>query len=281
MVLQGLVLQGFFRILQGQSLHLHTISDAAATLRVWVRVLYDDGTTQLLTVPEVARSASRVAEDLVSADVIVKNGWVVNAQVEMVTTGIKRGQTYVRLGVEPFGCLLLADYCFSTTGPVALGTFVQPGPGGGSGNLEIVTLVDDLAPATVSTTLAVSNTVSKMLKFQHYYHASSDVASRTMSATLRAGLGAPPTGFDVINSTFWAATQVVLTADQLGAQWGDPTQTGSADQTTITIDNAASAPSPFPVLVEADDPIIFALGYVTPHANDRVSAYLLRESWVL
>lgn len=115
---------GYRRIYQGQTLTLHSITDAAVTLRAWARVIYDDGSGQLLTIGETPRTADST-EVLASTDVVVRDGWVVNAEVEMLTAGIARGQTFVRLTVEPFGAALLADYCYSDFGHVSLGTFSQ------------------------------------------------------------------------------------------------------------------------------------------------------------
>jgi len=272
---------GYRRILQGQALVLHTISDAAVTLRAFARVIYDDGTGQLLTIPETARSASRVAEVLVSADVVVQNGWVVNAEVEMLTSDIKRGQAYVRLAVEPFSCVLLQDYCFSGFGNVSLGTFVQPGPGGGDGNLEIVTVRADVVPANINVSLAASNTIRKVYGFVWYYNASADAATRVLNSQVQNPLGAVPTGFAVITTDLWLGTVVTLTASQEGYVFGDTKRAGSNDNGTLVIDDAASAPSPFPLLVDEDDPVLFNFTPTDFHANDRDSIYYLREGWVV
>jgi len=271
---------GYRRILQGQSLHLHTVSNAVVTLRAWVRVVYDDGTGQLLTVPETPRSASRLSEDLASTDVIVQNGWVVNAEVEMSTADIKRGQTYVRLTVEPFGAALLSDYCFSEFGHVSLGTFVQTGPGGGSGHLQVVTVKANGPPAAETTRLlALSNTIRKVYSFVWYYIASADVDSRILTVRLRDVLGALPTGLGVIN--VWFPPTLTLTASELGAIFGDPKRTGSNDNLTVVIDDAASAPSPFPLLIEEGDPGFLIFLITDSNVNDFDTIYLLQEEWVV
>jgi len=273
---------GYRRILQGQTLHLHSISNAAVALRAWARVIYDNGQGQLLTIPEVPRSGSRVAEDLLSTDVVIRDGWVVNAEVQMVTASIKRGQTYVRLAVEPFGTSLLSDYCFSEFGNVSLGTFIQPGPGGGDGNLEIVTVKDDSAPVgTTTVALAATNTIRKVYGFAWYYNASADVATRTLNSILRNHLGTVPTGFTGIFANTWLGVVPSLTASQEGYVFGDPKRTGSNDNGTLAIDDAASAPSPFPILVLEGDPVGLILLVLSGQPDDRDSIYLFREEWVV
>lgn len=270
---------GYRRILQGQTLQLHTISGAAVALRAWVRVIYDDGSGQLLTVPETVRSASRVAEVLASTDVITQNGWVVNAEVEMLTSDIKRGQTYVRLAVEPFGCVLLQDYCFSGIGNVSLGTYTQAGPGGGSGSLEIVTVKADSVPVTTTHVLAASNTIRKIYTIVWYYNASADVDSRVLSLQLQRMLGSVPTGFtEANNSETWRGSGLTLTASEEGTLFADEKRFGANDNGSLTYD---SNPSPFPLLVQEDSLIQIVASTVDLNANDRDAIYLLREEWVL
>lgn len=271
---------GYRRILQGQVLHLHTISDAVVAIRAWVRVIYDDGSGQLLTVPETPRSGSRVAEDLASADVVIQNGWVVNAEVEMLTADIKRGQTYVRMTVEPFGAALLSDYCFSEFGHVSLGTFIQPGPGGGAGNLRWVAIKANGVPATFDFTFAVSNVIRSVRGFVWYYASSGDVASRLLDARLRQPGAGLPTGFGNAIDV-WAATTLTLTANQDGSVFADPKRSGTNDNTVVVIDDAASAPSPFPLLVAEDDEIFFRGALTAEEAADFDAVWGLFEDWVV
>jgi len=273
---------GYRRIRQGQALHLHTISTSAVTLRAWARVVYDDGSEQLLTVREIARAATRTAEDLVSTDVVVKDGWVVNAEVEMLTPSIKRGQTYVRLTVEPFGAALLSDYCFSDFGHVSLGTFIQPGPGGGSGHLEIATIKAEGAPASTTThTMALSNTIRKIYYWHWYYGCSGDVASRLMDVEYRSNLGALPTGFTNLGATTIWATQLGLTANQEGSLWARGAGSGINDNTAESLDDQSSKPQPLPFLIQGDDPGTITFFVTLGEVLDVDVIYLLRETWVM
>lgn len=273
---------GYRRILQGQVLTLHTISDAAVAVRAWVRVIYDDGSGQLLTVPETVRSGGRVAEVLASTDVVTQNGWVVNAEVEMLTTGIKRGQTYVRLAVEPFGCVLLQDYCFFG-GNVSLGTYVQSGPGGGSGHLQTVEVKASSVPVASTTVALVStNTIRKVHGFAWYYNASADAASRILTVVLNHPLGALPVGFSAgTPSVVWASAALTLTTGQEGTVFADLHRSGTNDAGTLAIADAAANPSPFPLWVAEGNNYFADFQVADLHANDRDTIYLLRETWVV
>lgn len=264
-------------------MHLHAVNSASGvTVRAYARVIYDDGTDALLTIPEQTLNAEIIAQDFASADPATQNGWVVGAAVEMLPSGIQRGQTYVRLQFEPFGSVLLQDYCFSFN-PVWLGTHVQPGPGGGSGHLELVTAKADGAPVAGSTrALALSDAIRKIYSFIWYYAASSDVASRTLDVRLKQVLGALPTGF-VANpgSYVWISTTLTLTADQDGATFGDQKRSGTNDAGTLAIDDAASDPSPFPLLLEAGDNATLDWVVISSNANDFDAFYILQETWVV
>jgi len=274
---------GYRRILQGQTLTLHTISDAAVSIRAWARLIYDgSGQQQLLTIPETSRSASRVAEALISADVVISDGWVVNAEVEMLTDGIKRGQTYVRLAVEPFGASLLEDYCFS--GPhVALGTYVQPGPGGGGGNLNWLAIKANGVPATFTFTLSLSNQIRLLREVIWYYSSSGTAASRILALRLRDRGGALPTGYPPSNvlGDFWEASVLTLTANEDGLVFADEQRSGINDNGTLVIDSTASAPTPFPILVSEDD-LTDLVGTVTDEeADDFDVVWGLVEDWII
>lgn len=273
---------GYRRIYQGQMLHLHTISDAAVTLRAWARVIYDDGTGQLLTVPEVARSGSLVAEDLASTDVVTQNGWVVNAEVEMLADGIKRGQTYVRLAVEPFGCVLQQDYCFSEFGNVSLGTFVSPGPVGGSGYLHAVVVKAVGAPAaSTSFALRVANKTRQIISYSWLYESSSDADTRVLAIEFNDFLGTPPAGMSASSKTAFQPALLTLTADEDGNMWGSHQWVGKNDNGSLAYDLVGRAP--FPIWVSEDQAatqeLLFSI--TDSNANDEDAIYVLVEEWVM
>jgi len=268
-----------YRILQGQQPHLVTISDATVTLRGWIRVIYEDGTEQLLTVPEIPRDGSeRQIERLPSLEIATQDGWVVGASVEMLTSGIKRGQTYVRLKLEPFGVLLLADYCYSTFGQVALGTFIQPGPGGGGGHLHVITVKALGAPTSGTFTLPLSNMVRKVLSFAWPYIASVDVASRTLNVYFNDYLSTYPV-MTSRDSDVWLSGTLTLTASEGGVQFADSDRSGNNDNGTMAID---SDPTPFPIWVSDDQDTDESLQFVV--ANEEVldvdAIYVFVEEWI-
>lgn len=279
----SLPIQQHFRILQGQQLHLRYQSDAVCTVRAWARVIYDDGEDSLLTIPETVLAGDRVEYDLRPSEVATKNGWVCDAVVEMLTTGIERGQTYVRLGLEPFGTLLANDYCYSGMGQVAAGTHSRPGPDGGVGHLELITVKSDGAPAASTTyALAISNTVRRIHEWVWYYNASADVATRVLNSTIANPLGALPTGFaSVAKSEVWETANLSLTASEEGTLFVDPDRSGRNDDSTLTIDDGAANPSPFPLLVRADDPVDLIWRVTDGEVLDADVIYLFAETWVV
>ena len=273
-----------FRILQGQQLQLRYNADTAATVRAWARIHYDHGIDSIIYVPDQVLTDDRVDAVISPSEVAMADGWVTDAVVECLSAGVKRGQVYVKLIVAlesgAFGTVLCADYVYSTFGQVALGTYIQPGPGGGGGNLEMATLVDDLAPVLVTHTFALSNTIRNIYGFAWYYNASATAATRNLETELRTVYGAVPTGFTGVFA-LWIVTDLVLTASQEGIVFGDRKRAGTNDNGTLAIEDESANPVPFPLLVEENDTTTLAFDPQLAEATDRQSIYLLRESWVM
>lgn len=264
-------------------MHLHAYNSASGvSVNAWARVIYDDGTDALLTVPEQTLNAEIVEEDIPAADPATQDGWVVGAAVEMLTDGIQRGQTYVRLQFGRFGVVLLQDYCFSFN-PVWMGTYVQPGPGGGAGNLELVTAKANGVPvASTFRSLALTDAIRKIHSFIWYYACSADVATRTLDVVISSPLGAIPTGFITITAEqVWVSTSLVLTASQNGSSFLDQKRSGVNDNGTLAIDDAATDPSPFPLLLEGGDGTRLNWAVSNLNANDNDALYILQETWVV
>jgi len=269
-----------YRVKQGQALNLRYIGDNTSTVRAWARVRYDTGEDQLLIVPDQTLNDDREVAVARPSDVALHDGWVTDALVELLDTGIKRGQVYVKLGLEPFGPALLADYCFSSFGQVALGTFVQPGPGGGAGHLEKRIVSADGPPSASRTaTLALSSTIRKIYGFAWYYQASGTAASRVLQVRIRDYLGPMPTG--KAEEDAWFGTDVTLTANENGSVAADEQRSWSGDGTPIVIDNTASAPSPFPRLIEENDTIYLIFVMQNEEATDFDTIQILQETWVM
>jgi len=274
-----------YRILQGQTLHLRYISNVAATLRAWARVIYDDGTEQLLTVPDEVIGNDRTSSDAPRGEVANHDGWVVGAAVEMDTDGVVRGQTYVKLVLEPFGTVLCADYCYSTFGQVTLGVNVPPGPAGGAGHIHTHTIKANGAPGTNTYSPGLSATIIAIHNFYWYYHCSADVATRTLESGIRNPGGALPTGYDLDNARdVYRSSDLVLTANQDGVVFCDPKRAGINDNGTYSVVSTATLPSPFlpgGIVVNPDDNITFFFAALLAEALDFEAVYALVEEWVV
>jgi len=272
---------GPFRVNTGQKLQLHTIASAILGVGAYARIKYDDGGEDLLWVSTVFVAATRVGEQFVSETAVRGPGDVVFAVVTPVTSGIKRGELWCRLSMEPSGAVLIQDYAHQDNSP-SLGVYFPSGPGGGDGELELVTVKANTTPAPTSTlVLAASNTIRRYDSYVWYYNASSDVASRTMDVALRQPIGDLPTGFGTAaNADVWRSLTTTLTADQEGTSFGRPggLQHGENQNGLVTMDPAAS---PFPIWVREDDPsaLIFSVG--NEELADRDSIYLVRETWLV
>jgi len=278
----GIVNSQRYRIRQGMALQLQNVSSEQVTVRAWARVRYDNGEDDTLFIADESLPNDRSIALTRPSDVARLDGWVTDALVELpLDATIKRGQVYIRLFMDPFGPLLCKDYVYSNFGQVALGTYIQDGPGGGAGNLEIVTLKAESVPAaSTSHTFAVSNEIRRILGFAWYYASSADVASRALNVDLRTPLGAVPTGFVQSDQT-WNAETLTLTASQDGASFADEKRSSINDNDSLSIQSSAANPSPFPIWATEGDTYTIVFQVASLHANDLDVIYLLRESWVM
>jgi len=274
-----------YRIRQGQRLSLDNIATHnVATVRSWARVRYDNGEDDILFIPDFTTSNDGVQvrpADALGGEARM-DGWVVDALVELpLDLDVKRGEIYVKLFMDPFGPVLCSDYLFSSFGQVVLGTYIQAGPGGGAGFLEISTFKASSVPVASSTlTFADPNVIRKVYGFAWYYVASVDVASRTLALSLVQPLGALPTGW-AYPTPFVNQQSLSVTAGQDAIIFADHKRSGTFNDGTLLIDSTATDPSDFPILVEEDDPyyIDFLVGSL--NANDRDAIYVQQESWVI
>lgn len=277
-----------YRIKQGMALQLEQISsENNVTVRGWARVRYDDGTDSLLTIPEFRTSNDPVAVALASpSDVATQDGWVVDALVSLpLDDDVKRGQIYVNLYFDPFGPLILSGYVFSNIGRLALGQYSDPGPGGGTGFLERITVKSNGAPSASTTrSLSENNTIRKVYGFIWYYAAANDAATRILKVEYRNPLGADPTGFAAAKGNVWEPAVLTLTSDEDGCIWANEKRSGANDDGTFAIEDITTAPNPFPILVPSftqGDPSSLIFSITDSHANDFDAIYLLQESWVV
>jgi len=276
-----------YRILQGQALHLHYVANASPRIRSWARVIYDNGEPGLLLCPdEVITGEGVPSAEVTSSDVARMNGWVTDALVELpIADTIQRGQVYAQLQLEPYGPILCQDYVFSDTGgQISLGTFRPPGPAGGAGHVRVVTVKAEGVPVAVTTlVLRVNNTLRRFDALVWYYEASNDVATRTLLIKMQNYLGASLTGQLANTRVIWSPATLVLTADEDGTVFADASRSGKNDNTTVTIEDITTAPTPFPAWIRGDMPAELTLQFDNQnfHANDLDAIYVLTEEWVM
>lgn len=273
-----------YRLKQGQTLSLSAVSNAIVTIRAWARVRYDNGEDAILFIPDQTISNDRTIVIATPSDVARMDGWVVDALVELpIDLDVKRGQVYIKLFMDPFGPVLCSDYVYSKFGQVALGTYIQAGPGGGAGNLEILTIKDDSVPVVTTSYIWAQfiNEIVKVYGFAWYYTAAADVASRVLQASLINPLGDLPTGFLGAISTVWNSGLLTLTSAQDGVVFADHGRSGVTDNGIVAPDDGAANPSPFPFLVTEGDNYQSNFTTGSLNANDLDSIYALQESWVI
>jgi len=273
-----------YRVRQGMALQLQYASSQTVTVRAWCRVRYDNGEDDTLFIADQSLSNDRAMTVTRPSDVARLDGWVTDALVELpLDATIERGEVYVRLFLDPFGPLLCSDYCYSNFGQVALGTYIQPGPGGGAGSLSIVTVKANGAPAASTThVFAVTNTIRKIYEFVWYYNCSADVASRVLSLQIQLMLGPVPTGMTDPNiQESWRRPTITLTANFEGMVFIKEKYSGGNLHGTLVIDDNAAVPSPFPLLIEESDNRQLLALVTDGEVLDADAMYLLQEEWVI
>lgn len=276
-----------YRILAGQSLQLHYISDSSALIRAWARVQYDSGIDSILYVPDQAMVGTRVQGVLAPSEVAIESGWVTDAVVQVLDNDIKRGRAYVQLIVAPesqiFGTLLCSDYCFSGIGQVALGTYVQPGPGGGGGNLYWEAIKALGAPATFAYTVAVTQMIRKVREIVWSYVASSDAANRTMQLKLRSAGGSTlATGYPAGNPRdVYHNAGITLTADQSGIVGVDEQRGYVNDNGTFLSLSRSTLTTPLPLLIPEGSGVTIDGVVANEQGADVDICWGLFEDWIL
>lgn len=273
----GAALSAGYRVREGQKLRLHTISTNTSIVGAWARIVYDNGSDDVLWVPESNPSASLVEEDWFSRSVVKDSGWVVAAAV--TTLNEKRGRQFVTLDMDPFGVLLLQGYAVQHV-PLALGTYREPGPEGGDGDYTVVTVKADGVPVVTTTyALALAQQLRRIHGFVWYYAADGTAATRACSVILRQPFGAVPTGYPAgIARDVWQPLDVTLTADQNGSSFASTQGSGQNDNGTLTVQSEAT---PFPLTVEEADPIELIFTVPLPQAGDFDAIYVLAENWLV
>lgn len=159
---------------------LNSIGSIAIGLRARARIRYEDGTWDNLFVDDVTTLGDRTQEIWRGSTTAKQNGTVESVLVAPLTA-IKRGQTYVEIGLTDSGsgmrlAALASGYIYDGHG-LSLGEFVEPGPGGGEGNIRTVTGTDPAANTEVLETVP-ANLVWRLLSFSVVLVTDATVANR-------------------------------------------------------------------------------------------------------
>ncbi len=277
---------GRHRILSGDGFQLAATASVATQMSCRIVVQFDDGRISppyelLFTSPSDGSVGAQNFGGPIEAD-----GYVVRA----ITTGItavKRGQTYVEMAVVDPNArtmdILGRDYLHPNN-QVVLDVFNDTGPGGGQGVVNL-TIADDIAPVDITHPFAATNRLRRIDGFIWYYEASSDVATRTLRASVRSmGQGLPTnftSGGNSLAQLWPSAGALSLTANQQG------TMLVLRDSFAVSVDNGAAvwedfttAPNPFPYWASESDVGEFFFDVSAEEANDRHSIYIIQEEWI-
>lgn len=273
-----------FRLRQGDRLTVKSIASVVAQVEADFRVVYDDGSDDLFHVPRFVTVADRIEQSHPAAKTALMGGYVVSGQVTSAST-LGRGQCYVQAHVrtgggadDPIRSTLLADYLYALHA-VPLGRFVDPGPSGGSGNLFILDIAEDVTPIDISTALGVTGAIRKIHEFAWWYHAGADAGDRVLNASFVEPLGPGPTGFS-ITAHFWISAGITLSVNEEGLMFGKEGFTSFNDNGSLTYANTTTAPNPLPLWVRGDDTVDFFTDVTDAFAADRHSIRMLVEEWL-
>ncbi len=280
-----------FRIRQGQSIHLQVFSSVVMTIKGNFPIRYDDGTDDEILVNEFGTAGTYTGEIVPIRHAARQDGYITGGGVSVVAISAvqpARGQVYVRAFISPGPTtdlslqLLLEGYLYEGFG-VPAGMSVEPGPAGGAGFLTIEALANDIAPVDITNTPAQTNAFRVLHGFVVYYNCAAEVANRTVNVSVRAPFGSLPTGMPIGNTVdVWRApTLGNLTTGQEGTLYARDKLVMDNLATTISVQNNAAAPSPFPLDVDEDDPLTLFFDVGAAHADDRWSIYLLYEEWLV
>ena len=135
--------------------HIGSVASVVLTARVDIR---DPRTGRItrLTIPNTTADTTRVLTPAFSPERVDFDGEVVMAQVNIVSGGGKRGQTYVVLALHGPSQVLCQGYIYPAHA-VNLGEFVEPGPGGGEGVIHSFDIGDPAAGAEYTTQTVPGN----------------------------------------------------------------------------------------------------------------------------
>ncbi len=275
-----------FRILRDDQFSLRTIASRSdIIIRASITVMYDDGSTGIFPLQASSVISANSGDDSTG---MAKDGWIIAVNVQSTGT-VGRGELWcaIRNGSKNVFAnnrnWLCYGYVYSEHN-LTLGFYdesVGP-PGSGYVNQRIVR--DDVAPVDVEVSLAVDNTLRLVHGFVWYYHCSSDVANRTLRASIRdLGVGAPTgmtSGGNTLSQLWPSAAVVTLTANQEGMIMVNDQFAVSLDNGTPTWEDPSARPNPFPYWVQDTDLGEFFFDVTDEEAADRHSIFIIEESWI-
>lgn len=264
--------------------HTGSLSGVRLVLTIKVR---DPKTGRIeRTVDTFAANATRTQATFISPHRFKLEGEVVACEVNFEDLPPIRGETYVRVDIDPTGDTLAYGYVYAGH-VVDLGERTEPGPAGGDGRFFFETIAADEAGNVATTyTPAVDNTRRKLYGFVWYYNADGNAASRVLNWKIRRPWGTLPTGF--VNG---AASDIVdrngptLTVNEEGGLFVYAPERGDGfiamnDNGGVSWENPTTMPNPFPFLLREDDPMTLILTPSAGLAGDLYSAYALVEEWL-
>jgi len=153
-----------YRIRVGQTIAGVVWSNVAGTVQGHWTIIYDDGDPDYWPIAESASGSSRAAVLWQTSQIAKKNGWVVGGIVGH-TGATQRGQTYHQAFVidqdlvpAKVSDILACGYVYSGH-PLELGTFVEPGPAGGPGQILHTQTADPPANAEIANTLVPTGAI--------------------------------------------------------------------------------------------------------------------------
>ncbi len=282
-----LIGQGY-RFARGDDFNLRVVGTSGTRISAVLSLLYDDGGETDLPMQVTSTTDGTIDANAARSSSPVPRGGLVVGCHALTTGDVERGEAYVQVRIGHRPDILKQGICMGYVydeHPLNLGDFHEPGPGGGNGKLTPLTWAKDVA-GDVDTVqnLDALNRIRRIDGFILYYHASGDTATRDMTIRIRdLGLGVP-TGFDAgSDRQIMAFAGPTLTANQDGIVYmRNGIYTVTVDETIVSVSNHTTAPNPFPFWVVEDEVDAHIMADISlGHANDRYSAYVFLEEWIL
>jgi len=158
-------------------------SNTAANIDGWFRAVYDDGTTDTFRFDRFTLSSARAASGESSGHVARRNGYVTEGL--LFGDAAQRGQTYaivyIAQGPSPSDVrmVLCRGYIYASV-PLSLGVFVEPGPAGGHGAINVLTLTQPAAGVDYASSSIPTGAIRRPVGFHGQLVAAVAAANREL-----------------------------------------------------------------------------------------------------